>query len=113
MQRMYDSERDDRIERDISLFLSRMSHSEYRGMQASVLEAALMAMCFLYPNQLRTTTIYKNGKFRRKRSRALDFTPFELIRIANELGWFRPKVITWGKRTTLAGFAKEIRTQIE
>jgi len=78
-------------------------------MQMSVLETALMAMCFLYPDQLRRTTIYRNKRFRRKRSKALDFTLFELIRIADELGWFPPKVITWGKRTTLAGFAHEIR----
>ena len=78
-------------------------------MQVSVLESALMAMCFLYPFQLRRTTVYKNKKFRRKRSKALDFTLFELIRIADELGWFPPKVITWGKRATIAGFAHEIR----
>jgi hypothetical protein len=55
------------------------------------------------------TAVYKHKRFRRKRSKALDFTLFELIRIADELGWFPPKVITWGKRTTLAGFAHEIR----
>ena len=68
-----------------------------------------MAMCFLYPSQLRRTAVYQNKKFRRERSKALDFTLFELIRIADELGWFPPKVITWGKRTTLARFAHEIR----
>lgn len=78
-------------------------------MQVSVLETALMAMCFLYPAQLRRTMVYKNKRFRRKRSKALDFTLFELIRIADELGWFPPKLISWGKRTTLAGFAHEIR----
>jgi hypothetical protein len=78
-------------------------------MQVSVLETSLMAMCFLYPNQLRRTTIYQKKRFRRKRSKALDFTLHELIKIADELSWFPPKVITWGKRTTLAGFAQEIR----
>jgi len=78
-------------------------------MQVSVLEAALMAMCFLYPSQVRRTTVSKGKKFRRKRSKALDFTLFELIKIADELGWFPPKVITWGRRTTLAGFAHDIR----
>jgi hypothetical protein len=78
-------------------------------MQVSVLETALMAMCFLYPTQLRRTAVYKDKRFRRKRSKALDFTLFELIRIADELGWFPPKVISWGKQTTLAGFAHEIR----
>jgi hypothetical protein len=78
-------------------------------MQVSVLETALIAMCFLYPSQVRRTMIYKDKRFRRKRSKALDFTLFELIKIADELGWFPPKVITWGRRTTLAGFAHEIR----
>lgn len=78
-------------------------------MQVSVLETALMAMCVLYPAQLRRTAVYKNKRFRRKRSKALDFTLFELIRIADELGWFPPKAITWGKHTTLGGFAHEIR----
>lgn len=77
--------------------------------QVSVLETALMAMCFLYPVQLRRTTVYKNKRFRRKRSKALDFTHFELIRIADKLGRFPPKLMSWGKRTTLAGFAHEIR----
>jgi hypothetical protein len=78
-------------------------------MQVSVLETALMAMCFLYPFQLRRTTVYQKKRFRRKRSRTLDFTLYELIKIADELRWFPPKLATWGKRTTLAGFAHEIR----
>ncbi len=79
-------------------------------MQVSVLETALMAMCFLYPVHIRRTAVYKGKKFRRKRSKALDFTLFELIKIADELRWFPPNVVTtWGKRTTLAGFAHEIR----
>lgn len=78
-------------------------------MQVSVLETVLLAMSFLYPSQVRRTLVYKGKRFRRKRSKALDFTLFELIKIADELGWFPPKVITWGRRTTLAGFAHEIR----
>lgn len=78
-------------------------------MQVSVLETALMAMCFLYPVQVRRTTTFLKKKFRRRRSKALDFTLYELIRIADELGWFPSKVITWGKRATLAGFAHQIR----
>jgi hypothetical protein len=78
-------------------------------MQVSVLESALLAMCFLYPAQLRRTMIYQKKKFRRRRSKALDFKLHELVKIANELGWFPPRVVTWGKRATLAGFAHEIR----
>jgi len=78
-------------------------------MQVSVLEAALMAMCFLYPIQVRKTRTYQQKKFRRKRSKALDFNLHELVRIADELSWFPPKVVSWGKRATLAGFAHEIR----
>ena len=37
------------------------------------------------------------------------FRPYELINIADEVSWFPPKRITWGKRTTLAGFAHELR----
>jgi hypothetical protein len=32
-----------------------------------------------------------------------------LIKIADELGWFPPRVVKWDKRTTFAGFAHEIR----
>jgi len=46
---------------------------------------------------------------RRKRTKALEFKYAELINIADELSWFPPKRITWGKRTTLAGFAHELR----
>jgi hypothetical protein len=53
--------------------------------------------------------IYKNKRFRRKRSKALDFTLFDLIKIADELQWFPSKVITWGKRGTLADFAHGVR----
>jgi hypothetical protein len=39
----------------------------------------------------------------------LDFTLNELIKIADEIGWFPPKRITWGKRAALAGFVHELR----
>jgi hypothetical protein len=39
----------------------------------------------------------------------LEFSLYELINIADELPWFPPKKINWGKRATLAGFAHEIR----
>jgi len=32
-----------------------------------------------------------------------------LIKIADELGWFPQRVVKWDKRTTIAGFAHEIR----
>ena len=78
-------------------------------MQGAALESSLHAMCFLYPDHVKKTTVYQRKKFRRKRNKALDFKYYELINIADELGWFPPKRITWGKRTTLAGFAHELR----
>jgi len=78
-------------------------------MQGAAMEASLHTMCFLYPEQIKKTTVYQKKKFRRKRSKALDFRYYELINIADELSWFPPKRITWGKRTTLAGFAHELR----
>jgi hypothetical protein len=78
-------------------------------MQSSALEALLHGMCFLFSDQVKRTTVYKKKRFQRKRNKALDFSLFELIKIADELVWFPPKKITWGKRTTLAGFVHEIR----
>ncbi|HEV2462257.1 MAG TPA: hypothetical protein VGT04_00500 [Acidobacteriaceae bacterium] len=78
-------------------------------MQGAALEATLHAMCFLYPEKVKKTTVYQRKKFRRKRNRALDFKYYELINIADELSWFPPKKVTWGKRATLAGFVHELR----
>ena len=82
-------------------------------MQAAALEGLLLAMCFLYPTEIRTTSMYqrraKRG-FRRKRNKALDFNYAELINIAAELSWFPPKrIAVWGRRTNLAGFVHELR----
>ncbi len=44
-----------------------------------------------------------------KEKQALEFKYYELINIADELSWFPAKRITWGKRTTLAGFVHELR----
>lgn len=78
-------------------------------MQSSALEASLQAMCFLYPEEVKRSVIYQKKKFRNKRNKALEFKYFELINIAAELCWFPPKIITWGKQTTLAGFVHELR----
>ena len=78
-------------------------------MQGAALEASLHAMCFLYPEKVKKTTVYQRKRFRTKRNRALEFKFYELINIADELGWFPPKRITWGKRATLGGFAHELR----
>ena len=78
-------------------------------MQTSALEAMLCGMCSMFPKEVKQTAVYKKKKFRRKRSKALDFTLSELIKIADEVGWFPPKRITWGKRATLAGFVHELR----
>lgn len=78
-------------------------------MQGAALEAALYAICFVYPNEVRGTRVHQRKKFRRKRYKVLDFTLSQLINIADELEWFPSRKITWGKRTTLAGFAHELR----
>jgi hypothetical protein len=78
-------------------------------MQGAAFEARLQAMCFLYAANVRRTTVYKKKTFRRKRNKVLELTYYELINIADEVGWFPPKKVTWGKRTTLAGFVHELR----
>ena len=79
-------------------------------MQVAAFEAGLQAMCVLYPAEVRRTTTYAKKHFRGKRHRALEFSLHQLINIADELGWFPAKHIRWaGKRTTLAGYAHEIR----
>jgi hypothetical protein len=79
-------------------------------MQVSVLEGALQALCTMYPNEVKTTSIYKRKKFRRKRSQALELSLHQLIDIAAELSWFPAKRIIWaGKKANLAGFTHEIR----
>ena len=78
-------------------------------MQGAALEASLQAMCFLYPTQIKRTTIYQKKRFRRKRNLALDFSFYELVGIADELLWFPVKKINWGKRANLAGFVHELR----
>lgn len=79
-------------------------------MQASALEAMLLGMCFLFPAEVKRTATYnKRKRFRRKRSKALDLTFEELIKIADEAGWFPSKRITWGARTNLAGFVHQVQ----
>ncbi len=78
-------------------------------MQVSALEAALQAMCFMYPDEVKRTTMFQRKRFKGKRHRALEFSLYELINIAEELVWFPAKKINWGERITLAGFAHEIR----
>jgi hypothetical protein len=79
-------------------------------MQVAALEAGLHAMCFLFPREVKRTAVYASKRFRGKRNRALEFTLYQLIKIADELSWFPPKHAIWGgKRATLAGFSHEIR----
>lgn len=79
-------------------------------MQVAAFEAGLQAMCFLYPEEVKRTTVYVKKRFRGKRHRALEFSLHQLINIADELGWFPSKRIRWaGKRTTVAGYSHEIR----
>lgn len=82
-------------------------------MEIAAFEAGLQGMCFLHPQEIKRTKVYaKRAKrgFRRKSSKALDFTLTQLIDIADELGWFPGKRTTWaGKRATIAGFAHEVR----
>lgn len=71
-------------------------------MQVAALEAGLQAMCFLFPKEVKRTTVYANKRFRGRRKKALEFSLNQVINIADELGWFPSKRITWaGKRTTL------------
>jgi hypothetical protein len=51
-------------------------------MQAAAFEAALQAMCFLYPEQVKKTTVYQKKRFKTKRNKALEFNLYELINIA-------------------------------
>lgn len=79
-------------------------------MQVAAFEAGLLAMCFLYPEEVKKTTVYAAKRFRGKRNRALEFSLHQLINIADELAWFPARRITWaGKRATVAGFSHEIR----
>jgi len=79
-------------------------------MEAAAFEATLQGMCFLYPEDVKKTAVYGRKRFRRRRNKALEFSLYELINIAEELSWFPPKRTSWGgKRATLAGFLHEIR----
>jgi hypothetical protein len=104
----------------LAIFYDREARKCVRGraylagcvMQGAAQEALLHSMCFLFPDDVKKTTVYhkkeKRG-FRRKRNKALEFNYTQLINIADELSWLPPRRITWGKRTTLAGFAHEVR----
>ena|SRR5579883_2384706 len=79
-------------------------------MEVAALEAGLQSMCFIFPNEVKKTKVYANKRFRRKRYKALEFSLDQLIKIAEEIGWFPPKRIIWaGKRATVGGFIHEIR----
>jgi hypothetical protein len=101
----------------VAIFFRREARKCLRGraylaacvMQGAAREASLQAMCFVYPEEVKKTTVYQKKRFRRKRNKALDFKYYELIKIADELSWFPAKRVTWGKRTTLAGFVHELR----
>jgi len=56
----------------------------------SVLESSLLCMCFIYPERVRKTQVYKKKKNKSKRKRGifLEFTLNDLINIAEELKWF-------------------------
>jgi hypothetical protein len=79
-------------------------------MRVAAFEAGLQAMCFLYPEDVKKTTVYLRKRFRGKRRKGLEFSLHQLINIAQELAWFPRKRITWaGKRADMAGFSHEIR----
>jgi len=79
-------------------------------MQASPLEAALQAMCFIYTTDIRKTATYQRKHFHGKKNKALEFSLYELVNIATELAWFSAKRITYGRRRTdLASLVHEIR----
>jgi len=79
-------------------------------MQVAAFEAGLEAMCFLYPEDVKKTSVYQRKRFRGRKNKALEFSLYELINIAAELSWFSPKQVAWaGKRTSIAGFSHEMR----
>jgi len=79
-------------------------------MQGAALEAALQCLCFLYPDDVRKTAIFQRKRFRRKRNKALEFKYFELINIADELGWLPSRrFLVWVTKTNVAGWAHELR----
>jgi hypothetical protein len=84
-------------------------------MQVAALEASLQAMCLIYWDQVKKTETYDKRKsrkrgFQTKNNRAVEFSQYELIKIADELGWFPPKRASWlGMRKTLAKFSQDIR----
>jgi hypothetical protein len=79
-------------------------------MEVAAFEAGLQAMCFLYPKEVKRTKVYAGKSFRGRRNRALEFSLYQLINLADELKWLPPKRFTWaGKRTSIAGFSHEIR----
>ncbi len=79
-------------------------------MHVAAFEARLQAMCFLYPEEVKRTTVFGKKRFRGRRYRALEFSLNQLINIAEELDWFPSKRFTWaGKRAAIGGFAHEIR----
>ena len=74
-----------------------------------IVTGGLQAMCFLFAKEVKRTTVYANKRFRSRRNRALEFSLNQLSNIADELGWFPPKRITWaGKTTTLARLELDI-----
>jgi hypothetical protein len=103
---------------EISVFYHKEAHKCSRArayfsacvMQVASFEAALQAMCSLYRRDVRKTTVYQRKRFRTTRNRALEFSLYELINIADELAWFPATRFTWaGKRATIGEFSHEIR----
>ena len=82
-----------------------------RCLRSAALEAMLHAMCCLYSEAVRRTQVYQRRNFKpKKRFRSLEFSLYELIKIAKELSWFPPKRILWaGKRGDLALFVQGMR----
>jgi hypothetical protein len=79
-------------------------------MQVAAFEAALQAMCFVYPEQVKKTTVYQKKRFRGKRNKALEFTLKELIDIASEAAWFPAKRFRYaGRLTDLAEISHQVR----
>jgi hypothetical protein len=66
---------------------------------------------FLFPNEVKRTAIYQRKKFKRRRSKALDFTLYELIKIAEECAWFPSKYVVWGGKRATAKRCSGLRRQ--
>jgi len=77
---------------------------------AAALEALLLSFCYIEDDAVRSTSVYKQKKFKSKRNKFLEFNLYQLIEIAAELKWVPSKNISVGRRkTTLPQLMHSVR----